>query len=149
MRLPKSVEAVIAEFEKLPGIGPKTAQRLTYFLLHAPKERSVVLASAIAEHYLPKFAGDILPATSAGKILAIADKIDYVDEVISFSDKNLFVAEELKKLLPGDMGVFFFEERENFHGLLSIPMRPVPLQAEHFCVMPKVLKMVRVYSSCS
>jgi len=49
MRLPKSVEAVIAEFEKLPGIGPKTAQRLTYFLLHAPKERTNALALAIAE----------------------------------------------------------------------------------------------------
>ena len=49
MRLPKSVEAVIAEFEKLPGIGPKTAQRLTYFLLHAPKERTGALALAIAE----------------------------------------------------------------------------------------------------
>ncbi len=49
MRIPKSVEAVIAEFEKLPGIGPKSAQRLTYFLLHAPKERSDVLAAAISE----------------------------------------------------------------------------------------------------
>src|SRR3989304_7244352 len=49
MRLPKSVEAAIAEFEKLPGIGPKTAQRLTYFLLHAPKERTNALALAIAE----------------------------------------------------------------------------------------------------
>src|SRR3990167_7268956 len=49
MRLPKSVEAVIAEFEKLPGIGPKTAQRLTFFFPHAPKERTNALALAIAE----------------------------------------------------------------------------------------------------
>lgn len=48
MKLPKSVEAVISEFEKLPGIGPKTAQRLTYYLLHAPKEFSASLAEAVA-----------------------------------------------------------------------------------------------------
>ncbi len=49
MKIPKPIENVIAEFEKLPGIGPKTAQRLTYFLLHAPKEQSAALASAVAE----------------------------------------------------------------------------------------------------
>ena len=49
MRIPKSVEAVIAEFEKLPGIGPKTAQRLTYHLLHAPKDYSISLGKALEE----------------------------------------------------------------------------------------------------
>ena len=49
MQIPKSVANVIAEFEKLPGVGPKSAQRLTYHLLHAPKEVSVHLAAAIAE----------------------------------------------------------------------------------------------------
>lgn len=49
MQIPKSVASVIAEFEKLPGIGPKSAQRLTYYLLHAPKEYSQNFASAVAE----------------------------------------------------------------------------------------------------
>ncbi len=49
MQIPKSVAAVIAEFEKLPGIGPKSAQRLTYYLLHAPKEYAHALSSAISE----------------------------------------------------------------------------------------------------
>lgn len=49
MRLPKPIESVIAELEKLPGIGPKSAQRLTYFLLNAPKEHSAALALAISE----------------------------------------------------------------------------------------------------
>lgn len=35
--LPKSVENVIESFEKLPGIGPKTASRLTFYLLHVPQ----------------------------------------------------------------------------------------------------------------
>lgn len=37
MRLPKALERVIENFEKLPGIGPKTAQRLAFYLLHVPQ----------------------------------------------------------------------------------------------------------------
>lgn len=35
--LPRSVEKLIQSFEKLPGIGPKTASRLTFYLLHVPQ----------------------------------------------------------------------------------------------------------------
>jgi len=49
MNIPKSVANVIAEFEKLPGIGPKSAQRLTYYLLHAPKEQAASLAAAVGK----------------------------------------------------------------------------------------------------
>ncbi len=35
--LPKAVEKLIESFEKLPGIGPKTASRLTFYLLHVPQ----------------------------------------------------------------------------------------------------------------
>ncbi len=37
MKIPKAVQATIESFEKLPGIGPKTAQRLTFYLLHVPE----------------------------------------------------------------------------------------------------------------
>lgn len=35
--LPKAVSRVIESFERLPGIGPKTAQRLAFYLLHVPQ----------------------------------------------------------------------------------------------------------------
>ena len=38
----------MAEFTRLPGIGRKTAQRLTYFLLKQPRETSARLAGAVA-----------------------------------------------------------------------------------------------------
>lgn len=44
--IPKVVRELIEAFERLPGIGPKSAQRLTYYLLHAPKEQAEMLASA-------------------------------------------------------------------------------------------------------
>lgn len=36
--LPKSVTKVVESFERLPGIGPKTAQRLAFYLLHVPED---------------------------------------------------------------------------------------------------------------
>lgn len=44
--IPKVVRDLIEAFERLPGIGPKSAQRLTYYLLHAPKEEAQKLAEA-------------------------------------------------------------------------------------------------------
>jgi recombination protein RecR len=38
MTLPKPIKKLIDSFERLPGIGPKTAQRLTFYLLHVPQE---------------------------------------------------------------------------------------------------------------
>jgi len=43
------VARLIEEFSKLPGIGPKSAQRLTYFLLRVPVEEARALAQAIVE----------------------------------------------------------------------------------------------------
>ena len=37
MKIPRVIENLIESFEKLPGIGPKTAQRLTFYLLHVPQ----------------------------------------------------------------------------------------------------------------
>lgn len=36
MKIPRAIKSLIESFEKLPGIGPKSAQRLTYYLLHVP-----------------------------------------------------------------------------------------------------------------
>jgi recombination protein RecR len=41
------VAKLIEAFARLPGIGPKTAQRLTYYLLRAPEGESRVLAAAL------------------------------------------------------------------------------------------------------
>jgi recombination protein RecR len=37
MKIPKAIQNLIESFEKLPGIGSKTAQRLTFYLLHVPQ----------------------------------------------------------------------------------------------------------------
>ena len=37
MKIPRAISALIDSFQRLPGIGPKSAQRLTYYLLHVPQ----------------------------------------------------------------------------------------------------------------
>src|SRR3989344_3691907 len=48
MQLPKSVIRVAESFESLPGIGPKTAQRLAYYLLRVPDNMLEKFANSVA-----------------------------------------------------------------------------------------------------
>ena len=47
--VPDSVTRLIDEFSRLPGIGPKTASRLTYYLLRAPADQVKALGEAIVQ----------------------------------------------------------------------------------------------------
>lgn len=46
--LPPSIRKLIEEFSKLPGVGPKSAQRLVMHLLHSPEQRVQGLADAVS-----------------------------------------------------------------------------------------------------
>ena len=48
MKIPKPIRNLIESFQKLPGIGPKTAQRLTYYLLHVPQGELDDFAKALS-----------------------------------------------------------------------------------------------------
>jgi recombination protein RecR len=47
--LPKPVSRLIEEFQRLPGIGPKTASRLVYHLLRVPEEQAASLGQALLD----------------------------------------------------------------------------------------------------
>ena len=47
LKLPRAVSDLVTSFEKLPGIGPKSAQRLVFYLLHNP------------DHELDRFAANL------------------------------------------------------------------------------------------
>ncbi len=47
--IPKSVRKLIEEFSKLPGIGPRSAQRLTFYLLKSNKEQGKSLGKTILD----------------------------------------------------------------------------------------------------
>ena len=66
---------MVTEFTELQGVMGKE-----YALLDGESDE---VAEAIFEQYLPRFAGDVLPQTEAGKVLSIIDKVDNI--VATFS----------------------------------------------------------------
>src|SRR5579864_2515419 len=48
-QLPEALERLIQELSRLPGIGPKTAQRLAFHLLRSDRQRADALAQAIED----------------------------------------------------------------------------------------------------
>jgi len=48
MKIARPIAALIESFQKLPGIGPKSAQRLTYYLLHVPQTQLDDFAESIS-----------------------------------------------------------------------------------------------------
>ena len=69
------VSAMVCEFTELQGIMGRE-----YALLDGEGE---AVATAIYEHYMPRFAGDKEPASVAGRLVSLADKIDNI--VATFS----------------------------------------------------------------
>lgn len=49
MKIPVSITNLIESFERLPGIGPKSAQRLTFYLLHVPQGELDKFAQSLTE----------------------------------------------------------------------------------------------------
>jgi recombination protein RecR len=47
--LPKPVSRLIEEFQRLPGVGPKTASRMAYHLLRVPEEQAGSLGQALLD----------------------------------------------------------------------------------------------------
>ena len=47
--LSPSVQNLVAQLTRLPGVGQRTAQRLAFHLLRAPKDEALALAAAIAD----------------------------------------------------------------------------------------------------
>ena len=47
--LPQPVQRLIDEFARLPGVGPKSASRLTFYLLRMPEEQTLDFAAALAD----------------------------------------------------------------------------------------------------
>ena len=64
------VSDMVGEFADLQGVMGG------YYALNDGED--VAVATAISEHYHPRFAGDTLPSTNEGLVVAIADKLDTI-----------------------------------------------------------------------
>lgn len=73
------VTGMVGEFPELQGVMGR------YYAISDGEPAAV--ADAIAEHYLPRFAGDALPGSVDGQILAVADKLDTLAGVFTLGKK--------------------------------------------------------------
>jgi glycyl-tRNA synthetase beta chain len=71
--------AMVGEFPELQGVMGR------YYATHDGEPAEV--AAAVAEQYLPRFAGDALPATGAGLALAVADRLDTIVGIFAIGQK--------------------------------------------------------------
>jgi len=73
------VSAMVGEFPELQGV-------MGHYYALADGESEAV-ASAIEEQYLPRFAGDRLPAGRTGQVLAVADKLDTIAGIFAIGQR--------------------------------------------------------------
>jgi len=71
--------AMVGEFPELQGVMGR------YYAQNDGESKEV--AAALAEQYLPRFAGDSLPATGSGLALAVADKLDTLVGIFAIGQK--------------------------------------------------------------
>jgi recombination protein RecR len=100
------IARLIEEFNKLPGIGPKSAQRLTYHLLQSPAEKTEALAKAIVS------------LKQSLKLCSRCFNITDIDPCIFCSDPirdhtKICVVEEPSDILP-------LERTRKFNGLYHV-----------------------------
>jgi len=106
MKLPKVIENLIESFQKLPGIGPKTAQRLTFYLLNVPQSQ------------LDYFAESLLNLKKKTVFCSVCKNITEVDPCPICSDpsrnrKVIMVVEQPLDLIA-------FEKTGKFKGLYHV-----------------------------
>jgi recombination protein RecR len=76
VKLPKPISSLINSFERLPGIGPKTAQRLAFYLLRVPTED------------IEEFARNLTKLKGDTKLCSICKNVDESDPCTICSDST-------------------------------------------------------------
>ena len=106
MKIPRAVSALIDSFQKLPCIGPKTAQRLTYYLLHVPQME------------LNNFSEAISHLKKDTTLCSICRNIGETDPCVICSDTSRDTSTILVVEQPLD--VLAFEKTGKYHGLYHV-----------------------------
>jgi len=106
MRIPKAIQSVIESFGRLPGVGPKSAQRLTFYLLHVP------------QHELDRFAFSLQNLKSNTKICNICFSVDESDPCNICTDTHR--DKSLIMVVEQPLDVFAFERSNKYKGVYHV-----------------------------
>lgn len=105
MKLPKPISSLIDYFERLPGIGPKTAQRLTFYLLHFPQEE------------LEKFAESLVGLKKGTKLCSVCKNVTEF-EICSVCDDPMR-EKRIIAVVANPLDTFALE-KTNFKGVYHV-----------------------------
>ncbi len=105
MRVPKPLSDLIESFQKLPGIGPKSAQRLAYYLLHVPQSE------------LDSFAQSLMQLKRNTVLCSICKNAGESDPCLICSDEK---RENILLVVEQPLDVIAFEKTHKFNGLYHV-----------------------------
>ena len=104
--LVEPVARLVEAFARLPGIGPKTAQRLTYYLLRAPEQEARTLAAAL---------------------IAVKEQVRLCERCFNFSDSSLCAvcrddARDQRKVcvVEEPLDLLALDRTGEFHGIYHV-----------------------------
>lgn len=127
MRLPKAIENLIEALERLPGIGPKTAARLGFYLLRVPEEERQALGQSV---------------------LAVGYETQLCDRCFNIGESNLCAvcADESRDysvicVVEDPLDLISFEKTGKYHGIYHV-LHGVISPLEH--VGPENLKIAEL-----
>lgn len=106
MKLPNSLQGLINIFEQLPGIGPKTAARLTFYLWQTPN------------HYIEKFAQALLDLKEKTKQCSICFNLDEADPCSICTDSQR--DQSLICVVEKPLDVIALEKMGDFKGVYHV-----------------------------
>ncbi|OIO45859.1 MAG: recombination protein RecR [Parcubacteria group bacterium CG1_02_37_51] len=106
MSLPKSLQKLIAQFDKLPGIGPKTSEKLVFHLLNRPKED------------LKEFADSLLDAKEQITICSVC--FNFSDSIPCSICKDSNRDKETLCVVAETQDVQAIEKTNNYQGLYHV-----------------------------
>src|SRR5260221_11942663 len=106
MKIAKPLSDLIESFEKLPGIGPKTAERLTFYMLRVP------------QHDLQFFADSLTNLKKMTKVCNICKNVSESDPCLICTESKRDISKILVVEEPFD--ILVFEKTGKYNGLYHV-----------------------------
>jgi len=106
MKIPKAIQNLIDSFERLPGVGPKSAQRLTFYLLHVPQGE------------LDRFAASLQNLRKNTIMCSVCFSVDETDPCSICSDDRR--DQSLVCVVEQPLDVLALEKSGKYHGVYHV-----------------------------
>jgi len=137
MKLPKAIRHLTEQLEKLPGIGPKTAQRLTFYLLHNPQSE--------LDSFSQAFAG----LKKGTKVCSVCHNVGEADpcEICSSTSRD----ESIICIVEQPLDILVIERSGTYNGLYHVlhgsisPLNNIGPEQLYLLDLPTRLKRSRIH----